>query len=253
MADDTPPPGLVLVVPCYNEASRLAPDAFVRFVAARPSVRLLFVDDGSTDGTVSVLERVCEAVPGSASVLGLARNGGKAEAVRQGLLAALEQRPAYVGYWDADLSTPLDAVDDFLALAARRPDLDVLLGSRVRLMGRDIRRQAWRHYLGRVFATAVSLTLRLPVYDTQCGAKVLRATDTLRGVFVRPFLSRWIFDVEVLARYLDAPVAAGEPGRQTRIFEVALRAWHHAHGSKLRPWDFARAFVDLFAIVRDRP
>lgn len=120
-------------------------------------------------------------------------------------------------------------------------------------MGRDIRRQAWRHYLGRVFATAVSLTLHLPVYDTQCGAKMFRATDTLRGVFERPFLSHWIFDVEVLARYLDTPVAAGEPARQTRIFEVALRTWHHTPGSKLRPSDFVRAFVDLVRIARRRP
>jgi glycosyltransferase involved in cell wall biosynthesis len=253
MADETSRPELVLVVPCFNEASRLVPDAFTRFAAARPSVRLLFVDDGSTDGTAELLGRVCASSPASCGVLRLHVNRGKAEAVRQGLVAAFDHRPVYVGFWDADLSTPLEAVDDFLALAASRPDLDVLLGSRVKLMGRDIRRQAWRHYLGRVFATAVSLTLDLPVYDTQCGAKVFRATDTLRAIVDRPFLSRWIFDVEVIARYLDAPVAAGEPPRRSRIFEVALRTWHHARGSKLTPWDFVRAFVDLVAIARHRP
>ncbi len=253
MADDAPRPDLVLVVPCFNEASRLVPEAFVRFAASRPSVHLLFVDDGSTDGTSAVLTRVCEAAPDACAVLRLERNAGKAEAVRMGMLEAFARHPEFVGFWDADLSTPLEAADDFLALAAGRPDLDVLLGSRVKLMGRDIRRQAWRHYLGRVFATAVSVTLGLPVYDTQCGAKVLRASGTVRDLFSRPFVSRWIFDVEVLARYLDTPAAEGAPARRERIYEVALRSWHHARGSKLRPWDFLRAFVDLVTISRQRP
>lgn len=253
MTDDVPRPDLVLVVPCFNEASRLVPEAFVRFASRRPSVHLLFVDDGSTDGTSAVLRRVCEAAPGACAVLLLERNAGKAEAVRRGMIEAFTRRPAFVGFWDADLSTPLEAADDFLALAARRPDLDVLIGSRVKLMGRDIRRQAWRHYLGRVFATAVSATLDLPIYDTQCGAKVFRATGAVRDLFSRPFVSRWIFDVEVIARYLDTPAAEGEPARRDRIYEVALRAWHHARGSKLRPWDFLRAFADLVTISRQRP
>lgn len=101
MADDRPRPDLVLVVPCYNEASRLVPEAFVRFAAARPSARLLFVDDGSTDGTAGVLGRVCDAAPGTASVLHLAHNRGKADAVRQGMLQALAHGPAYVAFWDA--------------------------------------------------------------------------------------------------------------------------------------------------------
>jgi hypothetical protein len=157
-----------------------------------------------------------------------------------------------VGFWDADLATSLRAVDDFLVLAARRPEMEVILGSRVMLMGRDIRRQAWRHYVGRVFATAVSLTLDLPVYDTQCGAKVFRASDAIAAVFAAPFRSPWIFDVEVLARYLAVPNEAGDPPRRARIYELALPAWHHVPGSKLRWTDFIRAMFDLGGIWRQR-
>jgi hypothetical protein len=153
-----------------------------------------------------------------------------------------------VGFWDADLSTPLEAVDDFLALAARRPEIDIILGSRVMLMGRDIRREAWRHYLGRVFATGVSLSLGLPVYDTQCGAKVLRANEATAALFAAPFHSPWIFDVELLARYLALPAAPGEPARRDRIYELAVPVWHHVPGSKLRTADFLRAAFELIYI-----
>ncbi len=156
-----------------------------------------------------------------------------------------------VGFWDADLATPLDTVDDFLALAAKRPEIEVLLGARVKLMGRDIRRQAWRHYLGRVFATAASLTLGLPVYDTQCGAKLFRVNEATAAAFGQPFRSRWIFDVELLARYLAQPVGPGEPPRQARIYELAVPAWHHVPGSKLRWTDYLRSFFDL-AVIHHR-
>ena len=172
-----PPPSLVLVVPCFNEEARLNRQAFLDFSASHPAVHLLFVDDGSRDRTPGILDGLKAEAPDRVDVIHLPANQGKAEAVRAGMLAALRLQPDLVGFWDADLSTPLDAIDDFLAFAVRRPEIDIILGSRVMLMGRDIRRDAWRHYLGRVFATGVSLSLELPVYDTQCGAKVFRAND----------------------------------------------------------------------------
>lgn len=243
-----PPQTLVLVVPCFNEEHRLDPQAYLSFLAARPSIRLSFVDDGSTDRTPAIVDGIRAEAPGSVDVIRLPANQGKAAAVREGILAALRLGPALVGFWDADLATPLAAVDDFLALAARRPDIDILLGSRVMLMGRDIRRRAWRHYLGRVFATGVSLSLNLPVYDTQCGAKVFRANDSTAAVFAAPFHSPWIFDVELLARYLALPAGAGEPARRDRIYELAVPVWHHVPGSKLHWTDFPKAALELLYI-----
>ncbi|MEW5981868.1 MAG: glycosyltransferase [Acidobacteriota bacterium] len=247
-----PHPDLTLAVPCYNEAARLDPNAFLDFVAVRPAVRLLFVDDGSTDATPRILEALRDAAPDVVDVMRLSANRGKAEAVRLGILEAARRGASLVGFWDADLATPLNAVDDFLALSVKRPDVEVILGSRVMLLGRDIRRLAWRHYLGRVCATLVSLVLDLPVYDTQCGAKVFRSNDALAAVFATPFLSRWIFDVEMLARYLAQPVRPGDPPRRERIYELAVAVWHHKTGSKLRRTDYARALFDLTRIWHAR-
>ena len=196
------PPELALVVPCYNEASRLEPDAFLQFVATHPSVQLVLVDDGSSDGTGKILQRMHEAAPAAVTVLRQSRNLGKAEAVRAGILAGLGQRAALVGFFDADSAMLLGAVDDFLAVLRDRPAVEFVLGSRVLLLGRDIKRKATRHYFGRVFATAVSHALDLPVYDTQCGANILRANAATATLFDTPFRSAWIFDVELIARYL---------------------------------------------------
>jgi dolichyl-phosphate beta-glucosyltransferase len=241
---------LALVVPCYNEAGRLRGDAFVDFVRTHRGVRFLFVDDGSTDATSAVQQSIAAAAPGAVETLRLERNQGKAEAVRRGILQALRASPRLVGFWDADLATPLAAIDDFLAVAETRPGVEIILGSRVLLMGRDIRRKASRHYLGRVFATCASLALGIPVYDTQCGAKVFRATSDLDALFSEPFRSPWIFDVELLSRYLALDPAGG-PARAQRIYELAVPAWHDIPGSKLRTVDFLRAIVDLAVIWRD--
>ena len=243
---------LVLVVPCYNEASRLRAPDFLDFAARRPAVRFLFVDDGSVDGTMAVLERMVQQAPAAIFAMRLEKNQGKAEAVRRGLLDATGKGPALVGFWDADLSTPLSAIDDFLSVAVKLPSVELILGSRVLLMGRDIRRRTSRHYLGRIFATAASLALDLPVYDTQCGAKVFRATDALRRVLGTPFRSPWIFDVEILARYLALPVDDGGGPRRSRIYELTVPAWHDVPGSKLKAFDFLRSVAELFAIWRDR-
>ncbi len=244
-------PPVVLVVPCYVEASRLRPAAFLDFLRARPWATLLFVDDGSRDGTPDVLATLEAAVPAQVCVLRLREHAGKGEAVRLGIRHALDGHPAYVGYWDADLATPLDALDDFVAVLGLRPDVDLVLGSRVMLMGRDIRRNAARHYISRVFATAASLALDLPVYDTQCGAKLLRVTPATARLFDEPFRSAWVFDVELIARYLALPVEAGPP-RRARVYELSLRQWHEMPGSKLRGFDFVRSFVDVFRVWRKR-
>ena len=245
-------PALALVVPCYNEAGRLDPDAFLRFAATHPDVQLVMVDDGSRDGTWEVLERMRAAAPVAVTTIRQPDNRGKAEAVRTGILAGFSRGAALVGFFDADLATPLETVDDFLAVLRDKPDIEFVLGSRVMLMGRDIRRKARRHYFGRVFATAASHALDLPVYDTQCGAKVLRANPATATLFERPFRSRWIFDVELILRYLRLPAAPGEPRRRDRLYELVLPAWHDRPGSKLAWYDFARAMVELGYIWRER-
>jgi len=234
----------MIVVPCYNEELRLPADQFLRFLCDS-QVRFVFVDDGSRDKTLDRLESIRQAQEDRVFVLHSPANQGKAEAVRMGVNFALDQNADYVGYWDADLATPLNAIPQFMTVFAERPDLDMVFGSRVKLLGRHVHRRSSRHYLGRVFATVVSVMLRLPIYDTQCGAKIFRVRPETRGLIAEPFRTRWVFDVELLARYirqLGSPKLAAQ-----RIYEYPLHAWEDVGGSKVKPFDF---FVALRDVVR---
>jgi dolichyl-phosphate beta-glucosyltransferase len=240
-------PRLRLVVPCYNEAGRLKPDAFLALTASRADAALLFVDDGSSDGTAAILAEMAARSAGRVSVLTLPHNSGKARAVQRGVLAAFEQPSSLVGYWDADLSTPLTALQEFIDVLDADPRVDIVIGSRVKLLGRRIDRNALRHYSGRVFATAASLALGVDVYDTQCGAKIFRKTETVRQAFEAPFRSKWIGDVEILARYI---ASVGRAAAESRIYELPLKAWTEVPGSKLNLWQGLRSVWDLALIRR---
>ena len=246
-----PAPTTVVVIPCFDEADRLDVDGFLAFVRGWPQGRLLFVDDGSQDGTRAVLEKLVAQEPRGCALLALPRNHGKAEAVRQGMLSAFALQPDLAGYWDADLATPLAVIPLFERMLAERPACDLVMGSRVRLLGRSIVRRPARHYLGRVFATAASLLLAIPVYDTQCGAKLLRVNPATRELFREPFRSRWIFDVEILLRQATAARRSGvDP--EAKTYEVPLETWRDVGGSKLRATDLARVLVDLGHLLAER-
>ena len=242
----------VVVVPCYNEAVRLHTEAFATFVQSPQchNIRLLMVNDGSTDSTLSVLRSLQSRFPESILVLDQQPNRGKAEAVRSGMLHAMSLDGCETtGFWDADLATPLEQIPELAAVLERNAALTMVFGARVRLLGRAIHRRAMRHYLGRCFATAASMMLRLPIYDTQCGAKLFRVTPELRQVLTEPFESRWIFDVELLARFMARH--RGEPDAvREQIYEYPLPEWTDVAGSKVRPSDFFRAFLELLRTYR---
>lgn len=242
-------PRTLIVIPCYNEERRLAVEAFARFAAEHPEIGLLFVNDGSTDATLRVLESLRDRCPERIEVLDLQPNRGKAEAVRQGFLQAMQNPEVeLVGFWDADLATPLYVIPQFVSIFDDRPQVDIVTGARIQMLGRRIRRSLARHYLGRVFATVVSLLMRERVYDTQCGAKIFRVTPLLRDILAEPFLSRWIFDVEILFRYLRRRKAP--PPAADTIYEFPLPEWRDVGGSKVRPHHFFVAFGDLIRIYR---
>ena len=242
-------PRLTVVVPCYNEADRLDPAPLLAYVDAHAEASLVLVNDGSTDATGALLDRIAAERPGRIRALHLTPNRGKAEAVRAGLRDALAAGAEIVGYLDADLSTPPAELDDLLAALAR-PGVDVAIGARIGMLGYDIDRSAARHYLGRVFATAASLILQARVYDTQCGAKLFRAGPALSDALATPFLSRWAFDVEFLGRLLiGTPTLPPLPLRA--IVEVPLTVWHDVSGSKLGVGGMARTLRDLALVARD--
>ncbi len=237
----------VIVIPCYNEANRLDRDGFVDFADQNKDLSFLFVNDGSTDSTTSLINQMITRTDGRIQLLDRPENQGKAEAVRAGVLKAIaEISQGYIGYWDADLATPLAAIGDFLSAADAEPSRLFILGSRIRRMGAGIERKWFRHYFGRIFATVSSNLLDLPVYDTQCGAKLIER-DLAAEIFSLPFISSWLFDIELLARIIEC---RGREEARRIIYEHPLSEWKDVGQSKISPSYLPRIPYELYRIHR---
>jgi glycosyltransferase involved in cell wall biosynthesis len=213
-----------------------------------PNINFCFVDDGSTDKTYAVLEKLESQYPDRIDTLKLERNEGKAGAVRAGMLHTVAKtlKYDYLGFLDADLATPLNAITDLADVLEANKSLDLVMGSRIKRMGADIQRDPFRHYVGRVIATFISIILKLPVYDSQCGAKLFR-----RGVvpvlFKEPFISPWLFDVELLARLIEQH---GRPTVLERIAERPLLKWVEQSDSRISSTYVFKMWYELYRIQR---
>ena len=244
---DRHPPEVAVVIPCFNESHRMRAEPFVA-LTEDPEVSAVFVDDGSTDDTLGVLGAIQAAAPSQVEVLRAPENLGKAGAVALGMRAASKAGATWIGYLDADLAVP---VAEWRRLAAARSDaVDGILGSRVRLLGRHIDRKPTRHLMGRGFATFASLLLQIPVYDTQCGAKLFRAGPSLDAALSTPFDTKWLFDVELLARllYPDDPSLAVP---EDRLIEVPLERWTDVPDGALAPSSIPGIAAEVIRLTRD--
>jgi glycosyltransferase involved in cell wall biosynthesis len=241
----------VVVVPCYNEADRLRASDFERALLENANLEFLFVDDGSGDDTSGVIQRLRQRVGERVHLLALPQNSGKAEAVRRGVLHAFELAPVYIGYWDADLATPLRTIETFARVLDER-DVSIVTGARVQLLGRRIERNPLRHYIGRAVATIVSAALEVPVYDTQCGAKLFRATPVFREIFAQPFKLGWTFDVELLGRLQERLAKTTGTDLLRECVEYPLEEWTDSPGSKLQLRHFPGILFELVQIYLHR-
>lgn len=237
-----------IVIPCYNEEKRLAADKLLAFLDRTDNISFQLVNDGSTDGTALLIDNLCRGRSDRLKSMHLDVNRGKGEAVRTGLLQCLEGRSKIVGYWDADFSAPLTEILHLRKVLLKHSSLDAVMGSRVKLVGRDIERQAWRHYTGRVIGTLVSMALQVPIYDTQCGAKLFIASPQLKRLLVEPFNTRWLFDVEIISRALLSSDDQGKRG--LTLYEEPLDEWFHVGGSKIGLKDFPLVIRELWRIWR---
>ena len=235
-----------VIVPCYNEADRLQPNIFLVFTQKNPTYSFCFVDDGCTDATAKVLHDMETQCP-NISVFSLSKNQGKAEAVRQGVLKAMDTDCDFVSYIDADLSAPLSVLPAMRHVCEEDKQLLLVSAARVRMLGRNIRRSSIRHYLGRIFATMIAALFNLHVYDTQCGAKIFRNVPQVHKVFSTPFHSRWIFDVEIFLRLRELCLQKKMSLVQVAK-EIPLPIWHDLGKSRMRWTDFFRVPNDILRI-----
>jgi len=248
---------LTLVLPAYNEEGRLGPALDELFgylrrhdehgrdsapgAAMLPAdIRVLVVDDGSTDATAALVRARPEAADeraggGAALALLAVPHGGKGAAVKTGMLAADGD---LVVFADADMATPPDQLP--LLVAALR-DQDVALGSRIQPDGSDMRagQPPYRRLLGKVFRTLASIWAVGPVQDTQCGFKGF-TREAARDLFALQQVTSIVFDVELI--YLARRRGYG-------IKVVPIR-WADKRGSRMHPGPSlaVRVAWDLFRI-----
>lgn len=236
----------LIIVPCYNERNRLKTYEFNSFLKRNSHVSFIFVNDGSTDNTNELIETIKNVNPKRVEYLAFTQNRGKAEAVRNGVLRAIEDGARNIGYWDADLSTPLEFIDRMVERI--NEDITFVLGSRVKMLGCQIERLPLRHYAGRLFATLASVIIDLPIYDTQCGAKIFRNNLEIQKAFSHPFTVNWSFDVELIARLRIIKRALGLRPLQESAKEYPLERWIHYEGSKVRAVDLLIGIKELLSL-----
>lgn len=233
-----------IVIPCYNEANRLHLEVFLNFARKNPRVSFVFVDDGSKDLTINLLCGAMAALPGQIDVLMMMRNAGKAEAVRHGLKFAAKRGDKYIAFLDADLATPLNAINDFISVADRLDDIDVVFGSRAGGLGRRVYRDLHRKMISLVCASMGRLATGLALKDTQCGAKLFRNTPHFKLCLDAPFTAGWLFDVELFLRISN-------PDRQERqnFFEYPVLEWTEIPGSNIKLSDVIKGGFKMMSLI----
>lgn len=236
-----------IVIPCYNEASRLKKSDFFDALKGNSRLSFCFVNDGSSDNTLEVLSKWSEHFPKQIFVINNLQNKGKGFAVRSGMLHYTNMEDYnLVGFLDADLSTPIDEILLMAELMMKKNDTILVMGSRIKRLGSVVERKLFRHFTGRVFATFVSNILKLPVYDTQCGAKIFKK-EIAKKVFSEPFKTDWLFDIEILARIRNT---YGKKYVLNKVVEYPLTEWINVTGSKLKLKHFFKVPFQLLLIYK---
>ncbi|WP_299106104.1 response regulator [uncultured Winogradskyella sp.] len=234
-----------VVIPCYNEQDRLSSKEFLDFIDSNLGYLLCFVNDGSTDKTLEVLNSLKKGRENNIIVYDCEQNGGKAEAVRQGVLhLAKDPQLDYIGYLDADLSTDFKDFDD-LVKTIEHSDFKIVSGSRMSRMGADITKESARKIISKTINLIIRTILGMPFNDTQCGAKIMDK-DIVNLMFKDKFITRWIFDVEIFIRMRKH---YGKKKAISYICEQPLKRWIHADGSKLSMKDSVKIVGQLGQIA----
>ncbi len=220
-----------IVVPCYNEEKRFPYKEFLAFANSQPEVLLCFVNDGSKDKTLSVLRAIQLECPKNICVFNMPQNGGKSEAVRQGMLYVYKNFPvSLLGFLDADLAT---LPEEWLQMAKYKeqyPKYGAVVGSRIQRLGANINRDDNRSLLSSIVKTFIRKILKTNFQDTQCGAKIFNR-NLVPFLFNESFMTPWLFDVEI---FLRLQKKFGKTTLQKGVLEYPLMHWTEVGDSRLK-------------------
>ena len=232
---------LFMIVPCFNEEKRINLDYWNK-LSEIPNVHWIFVNDGSSDGTKSLLNQIINS-----SVINLERNAGKAEAIRKGISDTFDKNPAeifQVGYLDADSAFEIEDIKNVVMLSfSKGSTFNSYWGSRVALSGRNITRNNLRHILSRILITIFGYRMGNLPYDPQTGFKIFKFNKEQMAIFDRNFETKWFVDIEILLRFKAVN------GKDMRIWEEPVNTWKDIEGSKIRGLELITIFRDLVKIL----
>jgi dolichyl-phosphate beta-glucosyltransferase len=227
------------IIPFYNEANRIDRLKFDNIFHQFSYIDFLLINDGSIDTTQSIL-LTFEHKFKNVSVVNNNINQGKGESIRNGFLKALESKYQYVGFLDSDFATPFSEFDRLLNYAANN-QVDVIFGSRILLLGSNIRRNTLRHYLSRIIVTFINIVFSLKIYDTQCGCKIFNLS-IVEKISQEKYISKWLFDVEIFIKIKKIKSTY-------KIIEMPLKEWNEIRGSKIKFIDFIKIPIDIIKII----
>ncbi|QCX39903.1 response regulator [Aureibaculum algae] len=234
-----------VVIPCYNEEERLFSKEFTDYIDKNSGYHLCFVNDGSKDKTLEVLKELQKGREDFITVYDCEKNGGKAEAVRLGMLhMAKKEDLDYIGFLDADLSTDLADFDD-LVKTIETTEFKIVSGSRISRMGANITKESARKIISLTINFIIRKILKMDFKDTQCGAKIF-SKDVIEVAFGEKFVTQWIFDVEIFKRM---SIHFGLNEAKAMLCEQPLKRWIHADGSKLSMKDSVKIVGQLGQIA----
>lgn len=234
---------LLIAIPCYNEEKRLPIEKYVQFISNN-ELTFCFINDGSTDRTIEILHDLKNRYPTKVFVANSEENLGKSNALHFGYNFVKDHDFTHFAYLDADLATPIEELVRMSVFLNQK--IEFVFGSRVNRIGSNIDRKLHRHLIGRFFATINSLILSIPVYDTQCGAKIL-SKELSEKSFSEKFVSNWVFDVEVFFRIMNFKrnIDINQYAK-----EIPLEVWVDVGDSSIKPKHYPGIFTDLYKIYR---
>ena len=236
---------LNIIIPCYNESMRLPVNKYLDLLKLNKKVKIIFVNDGSTDKTKNLVTKLFNKFPEQIKILSYEKNKGKGNAVRYGFLYAVRQNMSgNLAYLDADLSTSLEECE--LLSKKINDKIKFVFGSRIRKSNNVIKRKFHRFVIGRSIATIISSILGVSVYDTQCGCKIIDQ-KLVNKSFGEVFSSRWLFDVEIFLRLINF---YGKDKFIEISKEVPLKSWVDTEDSRVKFIDAPRIILDLFIIKK---
>ncbi|WP_291114712.1 glycosyltransferase [Flavobacterium sp. UBA6135] len=226
---------IAIIIPCYNEENRLRESDILALISST-SATIFLANDGSNDGTLNLIQNISSSYPERVVVLDYKQNQGKAATIYKAVnQISKENSFDFISYFDADFSTPPSEIKRLLS---EIEDLkySFLIGSRILLLNSGIQRKFYRHIIGRVIITLINTRFKLGIYDTQCGAKIF-SSQIVKEVFDKPFLTSWLFDVEIFIRMKKKDLL--KTGREIPIYN-----WVDVDGSKL-------GFKSGFKIIKE--